>query len=579
MWSARRQAGEPIAVIGAGCRLPGAHGPAQLWQHLVDGRDLITEVPPDRFSVDDYVAPFPPPPGMTTSRWGGFVDGVAEFDAEFFGIDDDAAASLDPQQRLLLMTAWEALEDAGQLPEHLAGSRTAVFVGQSQADYWDLQSSRPDRLGLLSALGGQQRGMAAGRLSYTFDLRGPSVTVDAAQASSGAAVHLAAQSLRSGESTMAVVAGINLVLAPTPAVLFGQAGVLAADGRCKFGDRSADGFVRSDGVVVVVLKPLSAALADGDRVRAVLLGSAVSNDGRAKPELTAPSVTGQAMAMRSAYATAGVSPGDVDYVEAHGTGTRIDAAELAAMTEVLAEGRPAGRPCLVGSVKTNLGHTEAAAALTGLVKAVLCLEHQLVPPSLHCARPRADVDWARVPLVVPDVATPLPDRGRPAIVAVNGQSMPGTNVHLVLAQASVVPDPGGAGTGRSSGVPEAGRDHYPLVLTARSPAGLTELIHSYLAFLAPDGAGAALDLRDICYSTNVRRRRYPHRVVVRGSSHDDMIRELRAVLSGEPPETVLTPHDIGPSGRLVPLPLRPWQTTRHWLDWVGPPSPRTAVGT
>ena len=563
-------------MIGAGCRLPGAHGTTELWQHLVDGRDLIAEVPADRFSIDDYFAPSPPPPGRTSSRWGGFVTGAAEFDAEFFGIDDDEAASLDPQHRLLLMTAWEALEDAGQLPEHLAGSRTSVFVGQSQADYWDLQSPHLDRLGLAAVLGGQQRSMAAGRLSYAFDLRGPSLTVDAAQASSGVAVHLAAQSLRSGESTMAIVAGVNLVLTPTPAVMFGQAGVLSGNGRCRFGDSTADGFVRSDGVVVVVLKPLAAALADRDRVRAVLLGSAVSNDGRAKPELAAPSVTGQETAMRAAYAAAGVSPADVDYVEAHGTGTRIDAAELAAMTGVLAEGRPAGQPCLVGSIKTNIGHTEAAAGLAGLVKAVLCLEHGLVPPSLHCTRPRADVDWDRVPLVVPGAPTPLPERGRPAIVAVNGQGMSGTNVHLVLTRASEAAGGATAGTARPTGASETDADRYPLLLSAQTPAGLTELIHRYLAFLAPGGAGATLDLRDICYSTNVRRRRYAHRTIVRGRTRDDMIRELRAVLAGEPRETVPTPADLGPSGRLVPVPPRPWRTTRHWLDWATPPSPQHA---
>ncbi|MBM7081361.1 beta-ketoacyl synthase N-terminal-like domain-containing protein [Micromonospora sp. WMMD734] len=562
-------------MIGAGCRLPGAHGTTQLWQHLVDGRDLIDEVPADRFRIDDYFAPAPPPPGRTNSRWGGFVTGAAEFDAEFFGIDDEEAASLDPQHRMLLMTAWEALEDAGQLPEHLAGSRTSVFVGQSQADYWDLQSARLDRLGLAAVLGGQQRSMAAGRLSYAFDLRGPSLTVDAAQASSGVAVHLAAQSLRSGESTMAVVAGINLVLTPTPAVMFGQAGVLSGSGRCRFGDDTADGFVRSDGVVVVVLKPLTAALADHDRIRAVLLGSAVSNDGRAKSELAAPSVTGQTTAMRAAYAAAGVRPAEVDYVEAHGTGTRIDAAELVAMTGVLAEGRPAGQPCLVGSIKTNIGHTEAAAGLAGLVKAMLCLEHRLVPPSLHFRHPRSDVDWDRVPLVVPGAPTPLPDRGRPAVVAVNGQGMSGTNVHLVLAEAQATDRPD-AGTTRPTGASDPGVEGYPLVLSARTPAGLTELIHSYLDYLAPAGAGAAFDLRDICYSTNVRRRRYAHLTVVRGRTRDDLIRELRAVLADGPGESVPDPADLGPAGRLVPLPPRPWRTSRHWLHWAVPPGPQHA---
>ncbi|MFD0971726.1 beta-ketoacyl synthase N-terminal-like domain-containing protein [Plantactinospora endophytica] len=567
MRSAEAPAGEPVAVIGLGCRLPGAHGPDRLWRLLTEAIDAVREVPADRFDIDAYYAPRPAPPGRTDSRWGGFVDQVAEFDAEFFGVPADEAAHLDPQQRLLLMTAWEALEDAGQLPDRLAGSRTAVYVGQSHTDYWDLQAGRLAGLGLPTLTGSQQRAMTAGRLSYAFDLRGASVTVDSAQSSAGVAVHLAAQGLRAGDADLALVAGVNLVLSPTPAVLFGQAGVLAADGRCKFGDAGADGFVRSDGIVVAVLKPLSAALADGDRVRAVLLGSGVSNDGRAKPSLTAPSVTGQVAAMRAAYRAAGIAPSEVDYVEAHGTGTRIDQVELAALTEVLGTDRPAGRPCLVGSIKTNIGHTEAAAGLAGLVKTVLCLEHATVPPSLHHRVPHPDVDWARVPLLVPDTSRPLPGRDGRHLAAVNGQSISGTNTHLVLASASPRPP---------TPAPVPGQTHT-LVLSARDPVGLRALAEAYAVFLEPGGAGRTAALRDICHSTNDRRVRHPHQLAVSGTSHAELGGRLRDHLRGERPTGVGAPPparpSVDPAARLVSLPLRPWRTSSHWLDVAAPPTP------
>ncbi|MFD8519453.1 polyketide synthase [Streptomyces capillispiralis] len=462
----------PVAVIGVGCRLPGAHGSGQLWELLRSGRDATRPAPADRF-----------PPGTTVpagGRRGGFLDGVEEFDAKFFGIPDDEAAAMDPQQRLLLLTAWEAVEDAGQDPRRLTGSRTGVFAGQSHADHWErLREARAGSLDLDALVGGHQRAMLAGRLSFHLGLHGPSVTLDCAQASSLAAVHLACLSLRAGESELALAGGANLLLGTTATEVFDRAGVLSGEGRCRFGDAGADGFVRSDGVGVVVLKALDRAVADGDRIRAVILGSAMSHDGATKERVTDPSGRGQALAMRWAYQDAGIAPGDVGYVEAHGTGTRIDAVELGALTEVLAEGRPPGRPCLVGSVKTNIGHCEAAAGVAGLIKAVLCLEHGQVPPSLHHDTPSPLVDWDRLPLVVPASPRPLPAvAGRPAIAAVNGQGMSGTNVHVVLGR--------GPGSGTPAGdhdVAEAlpdGRGTPPARgrhLRAHSPAGTAPSPH------------------------------------------------------------------------------------------------------
>ncbi|MFC9064618.1 beta-ketoacyl [acyl carrier protein] synthase domain-containing protein [Streptomyces harbinensis] len=432
-------AAEPIAVIGMACRLPGAAGVAQLWELLCRG----AEAPGPHIEGLDGRTPGTDPPG--TAATGG----------------------TDPQQHLLLHTAREALADAGTDPAALAGTRTAVFAGQSQADHWErLRETRAERrLDPLTALtdGGQQRSVLAGRLSYALGLHGPSVTLDTGQASSLAAVHLACTSLRAGESTLALAGGVNAILSPVAGDLFDRAGVLAADRRCKFADASADGFVRADGAGVVVLKPLRTALADGDRVRAVLLGSAISHDGATKKRLTDPSVTGQRLAMRWAYEAAGVPPGSVGYVEAHGTGTGIDRVELAALNEELAPGRPPGHPLLVGSVKTNIGHCEAAAGVAGLIKTVLCLEHRTVPPSLHFSTPSPYVDWDRLPITVPTATRPLPTvptgtgagpDSAPAPAAVNGQSISGVNVHLVLRAAPAAdPDTGPPPPSRTSAAP------------------------------------------------------------------------------------------------------------------------------
>ena len=353
-----------------------------------------------------------------------------EFDADFFGVSPREATPMDPQQRLLLEVAWEALEDAGQAPERLAGSATGVFVGIATNDYGRLGRG-DDQPGEVYRITGNAASIAANRLSYLFDFRGPSLAIDTACSSSLVAVHLACQSLRSGESTLALAGGVNLILSPAIADSFRQAGMLAPDGRCKTFDARADGYVRGEGAGVVVLKPLAQALADGDSIYAVIRGSAVNQDGRTNG-LTAPSRQSQEAVLRAAYRQAGIAPGQVDYVEAHGTGTYLgDPIELKALGAVLAEGRPAGRRCLVGSVKTNIGHLEAAAGIAGLIKTALGLKHRAIPPHLHFHEPNPQIPFAELPIEVPCALRPWAGEG-PVFAGVSSFGFGGTNAHVVL---------------------------------------------------------------------------------------------------------------------------------------------------
>ncbi|MEV6316579.1 beta-ketoacyl synthase N-terminal-like domain-containing protein [Streptomyces sp. NPDC051776] len=579
-----------IAVIGLACRFPGASGADELWQLIRDGSDMTSETPPERYDVDTLYSPSPGP-GRITSRRAGYVDGVAEFDAEFFEMSSTEAAELDPQQRLLMMTAWEALEDAGQCPDRLAGSRTGVFVGAARGDYLDLQY-RQGLDAVTPSLFSNQRSLLPGRLSYVFDFRGPSLLVDTACSSSVVSVHMAVQSLRAGESSLALAAGVNLKLRPDEEVLMTQAGTLAPDGRSKFGDAGADGYGPSDGVGVVVLKPLTQAVADGDRIRAVILGSAISNDGRSSGSLLAPSLEGQTQVLRWAYEDAGVSPADVDFVEAHGTGSpTLDPLEFKALGEVLGEGRPSHRPAYVGSVKTNIGHAEAAGGVAGLIKAVLCLEHGQIPPSLNFEVPNPLVPWDELPLSVPVELQDLPDHGRPAVAGVSGQGVSCLNAHLVVRQGETRPagqDP--ARWRRRSGDLAVWRRRSGkacvLPLSARSPEALDALVSAYAAYLAPDGPGAAYALRDICYSAATRRQHHTHRYAVVAGSHGEMVQELRALGGnggrGKAPaqlsaaaeryrsgDSVDWDEVFGQRGRCVPLPTYPWRTKRYWLGEQG----------
>ncbi|MFI0372069.1 beta-ketoacyl synthase N-terminal-like domain-containing protein [Actinomadura sp. 1N219] len=558
-----------VAVVGMACRLPGAADPAALWELLAGEGDATGPTPADRYDPDELYEPRSAP-GRMTGRRGGYVTGMADFDAGFFGMSAAEAVELDPQQRLLLMTAWEALEDAGQPADRLAGSRTGVFVGNSRADYLE-NASRRGLDALTAGQIGNMRSLLPARLSYVLDVRGPSVSIDTGCSSSLVAVHQAVQSLRSGECPVALAAGVNLPLRPDEGVMMTQAGVLARDGCSKFASASADGHAPGDGVAVVVLKPLEAALAAGDRIRAVIAGSAIGNDGRTSDSVLNPSLTGQVEVLRSVYRDAGVDPSDVDYVEAHGAGSPAsDPLELTALGRVLGEGRRPDRPLLVGSVKSNIGHAEAAGGLAGLIKAVLCLEHGRVPASLHAEPRRPDVDWDALPLEIPAALTDLAPGGRSAIAGVSAQGSSSLNAHVVLRQAPSAtapdkPDKPDKGDGKP----------YPLMLSARSPEALRDLTQAYIDHLGPDGRGAGHSVRDICHSAALRRQHLEHRSAVVGASHEELVAALQATLDGFPDitetavryragEAVDTEAVFGSDYRYVPLPTYPWQTRRYW---------------
>ncbi|TWD12858.1 acyl transferase domain-containing protein [Streptomyces sp. T12] len=521
---AAETASEPIAIIGMAGRFADATSPEQLWDMLLQGRDAITDIPPERYDIDAVYDPRPRTPGRTVSRWGGLLRDIDAFDAEFFGISPREADRMDPQQRLLLEVAYEALEDAGQPLPRVAGTDTGVFIGQLGGDYWHMQYDDRDQLDLYAMTGAAARAITSGRLSYAFDLRGPSFTVDTACSSALVAVHNAVQAIRLGECPLAIAGGVNLVLLPEEGVVYSGAGMLASDGRCKFADASGDGFVRSDGIGAVILKPLKAALADGDRVRAVIRGSAVGNDGQSSGYLVTPAVEGQRDVLRRAYANAGVDPADIDYIEAHGTGTSVgDPVELQALADIVGH-RPPDRRCLVGSVKTNIGHAEAAAGIAGLIKAVLCLENKTVPANLHLNNPNPAVDWDNLPLTVPTQTTPMPTQDRPAIAGVSSFGFSGTNAHLVLEAA-----PAPAAPAPDTQTPAARSEL--LTLSALTPEALTDTARAMADHL--DGPGAQHSLRDIAHSLALRRTTHDARLALPVDSHAEAAAALRGFADGE----------------------------------------------
>jgi len=487
----------PVAIIGIGCRFPGAPGRDEFWKLLRDGVDAITKVPRERWDADAFYAPDLASPGKMTSRHGGFLTGVDLLDAPFFGLSPREAEHMDPQQRLLLETAWEALEDAGLAPEPLQGTRTSVFIGISSNDYARghlTESSADAHSGTGNALS-----IAANRLSYFFDFRGPSAAVDTACSSALVAVHLACQSLASGAATLAVAGGVNLIFSPATTIIFSKAGLLAADGRCKAFDARADGYVRGEGAGVVILKPLARAVADGDRIYAVILGGAVNQDGRSNG-LTAPNRQAQEAVLREACLQAGVSPAEVDYVEAHGSGTALgDAIEGNALASVLAAGRSMDRPCRFGSVKSNIGHLEAAAGIAGLIKVALSLHHRELPPTLHVEEPNPRIPFDRVPLRLQLAAEPWPTGSGPARAGVSAFGFGGTNVHLVLEEGPVSPASGPS------------RPWQLLPLSARTTTALETATANLAVHLRrkPDTS-----LVDAAWTLAVGRRAFPHRRVV-----------------------------------------------------------------
>ncbi|GHO83944.1 type I polyketide synthase [Dictyobacter formicarum] len=519
---------EPVAIVGMGCRFPGAKNLSAFWQLLLDGTDAIKEIPAERFDVDAVYDPTPGSAGKLITRWGGFLEDIDQFDPYFFGISPREAARMDPQQRLLLEVAWEALEDAGIPAEKLVGSATGVFVGMSTNDYEDLAFQNKESIDLYM-MTGCSRGVASGRISYILDLQGPSMTIDTACSSSLVAVHLACQSIWSGECTLALAGGTNLILGPEQGLGFSKMGLLAPDGRCKTFDARANGFVRSEGVGTVVLKPLSQALADRDPIYCVIRGSAVNNDGRTSGLLVTPGVKSQEDVMRKAYLDAGVAPEQVQYVEAHGTGTIVgDRVEVTAIGTVCGAKRPQDQPCLIGSVKTNIGHSEGAAGMAGLLKVALSLKHGLIPPNLHLQQPHPQLPLQELHLQIPQEITRWRKDGRPALAGVSSFGISATNAHMVLEQA-----PSNIQVSSSRGSQTEQPLAHLLTLSAQTSEALIALARVYQEHFGCRAGDAAINFSDICYTANCRRSQHSQRLAVVAHSTNEMLEQLAAFVQGE----------------------------------------------
>jgi acyl transferase domain-containing protein len=504
-----RSRNEPIAVIGCSCRFPGGSTSVEsYWRLLQEGRDGIREVPPGRWNVDEFYDAELSLPGTMNTRWGGFLEELDQFDPGFFGISVREASTLDPQQRLLLEVSWEALERAGYAADRLKGSMTGVFVGISSWDYANLLTEAPPRGGTGLALS-----IAANRLSYCFDFQGPSVALDTACSSSLVTVDLACQSLRSGVSDLALAGGVNVILSPWTTVAFSQAGMMAADGRCKTFDAAANGYVRSEGCGIIVLKRMSDALRDHDHILGVIRGSAVNHDGHSNG-LTAPNGLSQQVLIRRALKNAGVTPQQVGYVETHGTGTPLgDAVEVDALWEVIREGRAGDTRCVLGSVKTNVGHLEAAAGVAGLIKTLLLLENEEIPPHLHLTQASPNLALSDKPgLTIATRSVPWRRSAQPRIAGVSSFGFGGTNAHVVVAEAPV----------RDVRPTQTERPAHLLTLSAKTPSALRALTGRYQAYLA----GASGSLADICHTASVGRSHFEHRVAVPAASIEELWERL-----------------------------------------------------
>jgi acyl transferase domain-containing protein len=517
---------DSIAIVGMGCRFPGgAIDPDSFWHLLRSGADAIVEVPADRWPVDSFYDPDPDAPGKMYTRWGGFLKDVDRFDPAFFGIAAGEALSMDPQQRLFLEVAWEALENAGIPADRLAGTETGVFLGISTGDYSTLTLGGNDPRVVDAFFGtGSAACIAAGRLSYLLGLKGPNLALDTGCSSSLVALHLACQSLRSGESRVAIAAGVNLILSPIATIYFCRLRAMARDGRCKTFSSQADGFVRGEGCGVVVLKRLSDAIADRDHIEAIVRGTAMNHDGHSNG-LTAPNAAAQAEVIERCLQAAGLTSQDISFIETHGSGTALgDPVECSAITEVFGkEPRP---PLALGAVKSNIGHLEAAAGVAGLIKLVLALQHGEIPANLHCEERNPRIDWQQMPLLVPTAHQKWPGSDGPRRGGVSSFSFSGTNIHAILEEppedlhsrtVSVAPD----------------RPRHVLAISAQCEPALQELIGRYRTFVEEH---PELSLADICFSANTGRSVWSHRLAVIAESRESMLATLERCASNRSAE-------------------------------------------
>jgi myxalamid-type polyketide synthase MxaB len=513
-----------IAIIGLSCRFPGgADTSEKFWQLLQQGTDAISEIPPDRWLISRFYDSDPDAPGATITRWGGFLDQIDGFDPQFFRISPREAVELDPQQRLLLEVCWEALEQANLAPATLGGSQTGVFIGACSTDYFKLRTQLNTRATFNGyTYTGGRPSLLAGRVAYTFDFQGPTLVVDTACSSSLVALHLACQSLRNHETDLALVGGVNVLLDPGIFILASKLGTQSPEGRCKAFDQQANGFVRAEGCGVVVVKRLTDAQRDGDRILAVVRGSGVNQDGHSS-SLTAPDPDAQAVLMEKVLADSGLAATDVSYVEAHGTGTPVgDPVEFGSIWQVF--GRPNmahGQRLIVGSVKTNIGHCEAASGMASLIKVVLSLQNGQIPAHLHFQRLNPAILPEAAQMLIPTKTMPWSTSGGKRCAAINSFGFSGTNAHVVVEEAVITPP----------AQPLAQSTDRPLLLclSANSPGALRDQVRQYSDYLLTHTAPLAA----ICYTANTRRTHFRWRYSVTGRYLDQLHQQLAEFIQTE----------------------------------------------
>src|SRR5882672_2980577 len=516
-----------IAIIGIGCRFPGGiNHPDALWKLLVEGREAVGDVPPDRWNVERFYDAEPGIVGKSIARRGGFVDGIDQFDRHFFSISAREAPYVDPQHRLLLETAWEAIEDAGLVLDFEKGTDIGVFVGISHNDYQIIQGTPWDSQGISPhSATGSAHSIAANRISYCLNLRGPSVAMDTACSSALTAVHAACEHIRAGRGDVALAGGVKVMITPGGFIGFSQASMLSPEGKCAAFDSSANGFVRGEGAGMVLLKRLSKALEDGDPIQGVILGTSINQDGHTNG-ISLPSPEAQTRLVRDACRDAGITPEAVGFVEAHGTGTTVgDPIEAHALAEALCANRSAPLP--IGSIKTNLGHLETAAGIAGLLKAMLILKYGQIPPTLHFSTPNPHIDFEKLKLRVPNQLEPFPNGTEERIAGVNSFGFGGANAHVILAE----PPP--HQPEKSFAVP--GCRPWPVMLSPRSEASLRTSAVNLSAWVKEhaNANGSSPVLPDLTYTLGVRRNHHPHRLTLVADSWAELTEELDAFAKKE----------------------------------------------
>lgn len=507
----------PIAVIGMGCRFPGnVNNPDEFWQLLINKKDGIIDVPPDRWDTNDIFSTYKTNTGKYPAQKGGFIDRIDQFDAIFFGISPLEAEALDPQQRILLQTTWQAIEFAGLSIDDLKDSRTGVFIGISTSNYMQQRAalSNYDSMDIYDVTG-NTTSTAAGRISYTFDLKGPNIAIDTACSSSLVTIHLACNSLRNNESDLVIAGGVNVILLPNAHIIFSKMGALSLDGKCKTFDAAADGFVRSEGCGIVLLKRLSDAKRDGDNILGIIKGTAINQDGRSNG-LIAPNGLAQQEVLKKALANAKVDPKDVSYIETHGTGTLLgDPIEIGAINQVYGINRKSDNPLYIGSVKTNLGHLESAAGIASFIKTILSLQHRCIPAHLNFKNPSSQIEWKDF-LKVPVESRQVEQSTNKIIAGISAFGFSGTNAHVLVEE-------------YNNEIPDSFNPEEPslVLLSAKSDEALKKIAEEYIAYLQKH---PSVDLRQFAYSTAAGRSHFRKRLAILADSPNDCQAQLKDFL-------------------------------------------------